>query len=201
MDFEYIKRCIVRFKSKNIFEEAEYKKILDDLDNLYKIKNNFFFNLTINEYILKEKENFIKYLIGGLLQSSNELAKSQKFQLALKNLNKLKVLNPPENVIREVEKIWLYCEIGLNWNKGEELIKEKKFQQAINHFKNMKEISNNVIQNDVYNKGLKLAKVAYINSFSNELTNLMKEEEGKKKKEKLDENDKMCETVFDEFKS
>ena len=57
-----------------------------------------------------------------------------------------------------------------NNNKVEEKKKKKKFKQAINYFKNMKEISNNVIQNDVYNKGLKLAKVAYINSFSNELT-------------------------------
>ena len=81
MDFECIKKRIEQFKSKNTFEEAEYKKIFDDLDNLYKKKNNAIFKITSNEYILKEKEIFRKYIIGSLLQKSNEEAKTQRFKL------------------------------------------------------------------------------------------------------------------------
>ena len=179
MHFESIKKNIEQFKSKNIFEEIEYKKIFEDLDNLYKIKNNAFIQFTSNEYILKEKENFRKYLIVMLLQKSNEAAKSQKFQLALNNIKKLKSLNPSEKENKEIEQISQYCEIRLNCQIGYELIKEKQFKKAIKYFKNMKEISNNVIQNEFYNKGLNFAKVSYVDDFSNELINSMKKKRGK----------------------
>ena len=200
MNFESIKKNIEQFKSKNIFEEIEYKKIFEDLDNLYKIKNNAFIQFTSNEYILKEKENFRKYLIGMLLQKSNEAAKSQKFQLALNNIKKLKSLNPSEKENKEIEQIRQYCEIRLNCQIGYELIKEKQFKQAIKYFKNMKEISNNVIQNEFYNKGLNFAKVSYVDDFSNELINSMKKKEENNNISKMEEIMSKCEKLFEEFK-
>ena len=194
MDFECIKKRIEQFKSKNTFEEAEYKKIFDDLDNLYKKKNNAIFKITSNEYILKEKEIFRKYIIGSLLQKSNEEAKTQKFKLALNNIKKLKSLNPSEKENKEIEKIKQYCEIRLNLVIGYDLINEKKYKQAITYFRNLKEISYNVIQNDFYNKGIELAKASYIGSIINDIVNLMQKED------KYREVVNICEKVFGEFK-
>ena len=200
MNFESIKETIQQFKSKKTFEEVEYKKILDDLDNLYNNKKKSFFQFTNHEYILKEKENFKKYLIGSLLQKSNEAAKTQKFQLALTSIKQLKKLNPSEKEIQEVDKIKQYCEIRLNCLVGNDLVKEKHFKQAIKYFKSLKEISNNVIQNNIYNRELELAKTSYINNFSEEMINLLQKEEVKNKSEKMEEIVKKCEKIFEEFK-
>ena len=200
MNFESIKKTIQQFKSKKTFEEVEYKKIINDLDNLYNNKKKGLFHFTNYEYILKEKENFKKYLIGSLLQKSNEAAKTQKFQLALTCIKQLKNLNPSEKEIQEVDKIKQYCEIRLSCLVGNGLVKKKRFKQAIKHFKNLKQISNNVIQHDIYNRELELAKTSYINSFSEEMVNLLQKVEVKNKLEKNEDILKKCEKLFEEFK-
>ena len=45
---------------------------MNDLDELYRIKNNSLFHLTSNEYILKEKDIFRIYIIGKLLNKAIE---------------------------------------------------------------------------------------------------------------------------------
>ena len=196
MDFETIKGNIEKFKKRKNFEEVEYKRIFNELDNLYKIKNSALLKFTSNEYILKEKENFRKYLIGSLLQKCNEATKSNQFKLALDSIKKLESLNPGENEMKTVEKIKQFCEIKLNWQKGEDLIKEKKYKQAIRHFKTLKEISTNVYQNDVYNKGLEMAKVTYVNSFTEYIEKLLQKEEEKDKIEKMEEITDQFEKFF-----
>ena len=67
MNYDSIKSRINQFKTNNDLDENIYNKILNDLDELYKIKSNAFIQITSNQYILNEKENFKIYLIGKLL--------------------------------------------------------------------------------------------------------------------------------------
>ena len=200
MNFDSIKRNIEIFKRNNNFEENDFIKILNDLDDIYKIKNNSYFQLTSNEYILNEKENFKKFLIGSLLQNANKEAQLKNFDLALLYIRKLEILNPPEKENKEKEKIKELCEINLNWKKGENLIKIKKYQDAIIFFKYLKDSSKNVFENNTYNKGLELSKAAYVTSFSNEINDLLPKKSEKCYIKKYEKIVNKCERFFKEFK-
>ena len=169
MDFNYIKGEIEQFKLEQKFEEEVYLRIMNDLDDLYKYKNNSILQITSNEYILNEKENFRKYLIGSLLQNANKEAKNKNFQKALENIQKLESLNPSEEVKKEIFIIKQFCEISRNCKQGEILISKKKFRKAINFFKYMKTKSNTV-NNCVINGPLFIKYIFFLfNSFKNSI--------------------------------
>jgi hypothetical protein len=79
MDFYAIRNEIKQFKLNKNFKEKDYLQILNELDYLYNTSNKSLLQFKSNEYILEEKENFRKYLIGSLLQSINKEAKKKKF--------------------------------------------------------------------------------------------------------------------------
>ena len=199
MNFDLIKNRINTFKSRQNFEESEYIKILEDLDNLYNKKNNAFIQLTSNDYILKEKENFRKYLILNLLNNANKEAKAKNFGSALNNIKKLEALKPSEKETKEKDKIKEFCYINLNWIKGENLIKAGEYDKAINYFKQLKQTSTNVNQNDIYNKGIQEAKSIYMASFSKEIANLLPKKEENLSIEKYQIITNKCEQFFQKF--
>ena len=198
MNFNSIKRRIEKFKLNNNFNE-DYIKILNDLDELYKKEKSNFIQIKDKGYILEEKENFQKYLIGSLLQKINEEAKNKNYQSALKKMEKLKILKPPKKEIEKIEKIKLFCEINLNYIEGEKLIIMNNYKEAINFYKNLKLTSNTVIENDAYNRALELAKAKYIKFFSNEILEIRPNNEKIIAIEELQIIITKCENLFKKF--
>ena len=71
IDFSSIKDQINKFKSKKIFKEADYLEILNDLDKCYNIRaKKLIQKWSHKEDVLKEKEEFRKYLINNLFEQA-----------------------------------------------------------------------------------------------------------------------------------
>ena len=194
-----IRSEIEKFKSSKNFKEEDYQQILKDFDYLYNSSNNSLFQIKSNEYILEEKENFRKYLIGSLLQNINKEAKKKNFRIALENIKKLEKLKPSEKEQKDIYKIKQFCEISINYNDGEILIGREQYRQAINFYKNLKANSNTVIENDAYSKALELSKAKYITWISNKIINLLPKTKDKKTIENCQKIIKHCEALFKEF--
>ena len=200
MNYYSIKQAINSFKLNQNFEEKDYLQILDDLDELYNREKSSYIQLTDNEYILKEKENFKKYLIGSLLNKANNESKSKNYELTLKYIKKLEFLHPSEKeIINKIDKIKQFCEINLNWIEGQNLLKNKNHINAIKFFKHLKETSINVEQYDVYSKGLELAKAEYLSFFYYEIIELLPIKKDKNSIEKCEKIINKCETIFKQF--
>ena len=109
MNYDEIKNRINQFKTNNCLDENVYNKIMNDLDELYRIKNNALLKLTSNEYILKEKEIFRIYVIGKLLNKALEEIKMKNYELALKYIKQMEPLNPSGNYLTRKDELESLC--------------------------------------------------------------------------------------------
>ena len=196
MNYDEIKNRINQFKTNNCLDENVYNKIMNDLDELYRIKNNALLKLTSNEYILKEKEIFRIYVIGKLLNKALEEIKMKNYELALKYIKQMVPLNPSRK--DELESL---CDFFINIKEGQKLIENKEFKKAMQHFKNFKEQSINTNYNDPYNNAYKDAKFKYFTYLDKEIANLVPKPEEKHCIKKRQDILSKCEFIFKEFQN
>ena len=199
MDYNSIKRRIVQFQSNDNLDEDIYNKIFNDLDKLYNIKNNSYNIFTSNQYILKEKEIFKKYLMARLLNKAIEEAKLKHYEIGLNYIKQLTKLNPPQDYLEKMDKLEQYCNWNMNLNKGKELIENKDFKKAIQFYKNMKETAANIEENESFSQGLELAKYKYFIYLNEEVINLMPKKLEKHCIKKCEDVIAKCEYIFKEF--
>ena len=201
MNYDAIKNRIFQFKSNNNLDQNVYTKIMNDLDELYRIKSNAFIQLTSNQYILKEKEIFRVYVIGKLLNKAIEEAKMKNFEIAHKYIKQMELLKPSGNYLKTKDELECYCEFNINLKEGQKLIENKEFKKALQHFKNYKEQSINTNYNDSFNNAYQSTKVKYFNELNKEIINLVPKPEEKHCIKKRQNIINKCEFIFKEFQN
>ena len=199
MDYDSIKRRIVQFQSNDNLDENIYNKIFNDLDKLYNIKKNSSNLFTSNQYILKEKEIFKKFLMARLLKKAIEEAKLKHYEIGLNYIKQLKKLKPPKDYLEKMDKLEQYCKWNVNLNEGKKLIENKEFKKAIQFYKNMKETAANIDENESFNQGLELAKYKYFTYLNEEVINLMPRKVERHCIKKCEDVMAKCEYIFKEF--
>lgn len=176
IDFNSIKKRIKEFKLEKTFDENIYLEILNDLDKLYDLKSQQFIQKwNKKDDVLKEKENFTKYLINNIFIIANQNAKSKNYKLSLAKIEQLgKLMKPSDYQLNnDIDKLKQYCEIQINLIDGNNLLEKKKYKEAIKFFKNVIELSSNPKHNDIYTKKLTDAKLLYIKNVLEENINLL----------------------------
>ena len=201
MNYDSIKSRINQFKTNNDLDENIYNKILNDLDELYKIKSNAFIQITSNQYILNEKENFKIYLIGKLLNKSIEENKLKNYEIAYKYIKQIEELKPSGNYLETKDKLESYIKFNLNIKEGKKLIENKEFKEAIQYFKKLKETAINLDQYKILNQGYELAKTKYFTYLNEEIINLLPKKSEKNCIKKCKDIINKCEFIFKEYQN
>ncbi len=180
LNFNEIKKRIDDFKIRDKFEENEYFSILEDLEKLYNQKkgNSLLFWNKDDKIILNEKNLFKKYLVFNLFTKVEFDIKSQKYEKALISINKLEKLGKLEeyNIITDLEKHKIFCETKINSKYIDDLLKEKKYEEAIKRSKSLVDLSQNYMQNLTYSMKLNESKGLYIKNILEENISFLKSE-------------------------
>jgi len=180
LNFYIIKNRIEDFKKRDKFEENEYLSILEDLEKLYNQKkgNSFLFWNKDNEIILNEKNLFKKYLVFNLFTKVEYDIKSENYENALILINKLEKLGKLEeyNIITNLEKYKIFCETKINSKYIDDLLKGKKYEEAIKISKSLVDFSQNYMQNTAYSIKLNESKGLYIKNILENNISLLKSE-------------------------
>ncbi len=180
LNFNEIKKRIDDFKIRDKFEENEYFSILEDLEKLYNQRkgNSLLFWNKDDEIILNEKNLFKKYLVFNLFTKVEYDIKSQKYEKALISINKLEKLGKLEeyNIITDLEKHKIFCETKINSKYIDDLLKEKKYEEAIKRSKSLVDLSQNYMQNLTYCMKLNESKGLYIKNILEENISFLKSE-------------------------
>ena len=200
MNYDSIKNRINQFKASNELDENIYNKILNDLDELYKIKSNAFIQIRSNQYILTEKENFKIYLIGNLLNKALEEDKLNNYEIAYKYIKQVEELKPLGNFLETKDKLEQYTKFRLNIKEGKKLIENKEFKEAIQYFKKLKETAINLEEHKFFNKGYEIAKDKYFTYLNEEIINLLPKKDEKNCIKKCEDIINKCEFIFKEYK-
>ena len=116
MNYDTIKKRIEQFKSRDNYDKNIYNKIVNDLDELYKNKSKAIIQLTSNQYILTEKENFQNYIIQKLLKKAIAEVKQKNYENGHKYIEQLIELKPSEEYKEKINKVEQFCKINLNMN-------------------------------------------------------------------------------------
>ena len=199
MNYDTIKKRIEQFKSRDNYDKNIYNKIVNDLDELYKNKSKAIIQLTSNQYILTEKENFQNYIIQKLLKKAIAEVKQKNYENGHKYIEQLIELKPSEEYKEKINKVEQFCKINLTMNEGKKLIEDKQFKEAIQFFKNLKEDAINLEQHDIYNQGYELAKNKYFTFLNEELVDLLPKKGEKQSLKKYQDIIQKCEFIFNEF--
>ena len=180
LNFNEIKKRIDDFKIRDKFEENEYFSILEDLEKLYNQRkgNSLLFWNKDDKIILNEKNLFKKYLVFNLFTKVEFDIKSQKYEKALISINKLEKLGKLEeyNIITDLEKYKIFCEAKINSKYIDDLLKEKKYEEAIKRSKSLVDLSQNYMQNLTYSMKLNESKGLYIKNILENNISLLKSE-------------------------
>ena len=201
MNYDSIKSRIVRFKSAENLDENIYIKILCDLDTLYRIKSNAFIQITSNQYILNEKENFRIYLISKLLNEALKYSQLKNYEISYKYIKQIEALNPSGNYLETKDKLEKKIQFHLKIIEGNNLIEKKEFLKAIQYFKNMEQTSNDSDQIEVFNYAYKFAKAKYFRYLNEEIINLFPKKQEKNSFAKYQDIINKCEYLFKVFQN
>ena len=201
MNYDSIKNRIIQFKSSDNLDENIYNQILNDLDKLYKIKSRAFIQITSNQYILNEKENFRIYLISKLLNEALKCTQIKNYEIADKYIKQVESLKPLGNYLETKDNLEKEIQFNIKIIEGNKLIENKEFLKAIQYFKNMEQTSNDLEQIETFNKGYKFAKAKYFRYLNEEIINLFPKKQEKNFFKKYQDIINKCEFLFKEFQN
>ena len=201
MNYDSIKSRIIQFKSNDNLDENIYNKILNDLDKLYQIKSSAFIQITSNQYILNEKENFRVYLISKLLKKTINSIQINNYEIAYNYIKQVESLNPTGSDLETMDKLKKEIQFFIKIIEGNKLIEKKEFLKAIQYFKNLEQTSNDLQQIEIFNNGFKFAKAKYFKYLTEDIINLLPKKQEKNCSTKYQELIQKCELLFKEFQN